>query len=99
MTNAEKRAHLAASAKVGRCRLKRVESRVESAWFLRSTLAHDKLLLSFALNFNLRSYTTSDMPTTTALATLAELDMLSQCDAFVVRTCDNACNILRPMYE
>jgi hypothetical protein len=41
---------------VGRCKLKRVESRVESAWFERLKLRYDKLLSSFAFNFNLRRY-------------------------------------------
>ena len=43
--------------KVGRYRLNRVDSHVESAWFKRLKLRYDKLLSSFAFNFNLRRYT------------------------------------------
>jgi hypothetical protein len=42
--------------KVGRCRLKSVEARVESAWFQRMKLKYDKPLSNHAFNFNLRRY-------------------------------------------
>jgi hypothetical protein len=44
-------------AKGGRCNLKGVEPRVESAWFHRLKLEYDELLSSFAFNFNLRAPT------------------------------------------
>jgi hypothetical protein len=42
---------------VGRCRLKRDESHVESVWFRRVTRQCDVTLSKFAFNFNLRHYT------------------------------------------
>jgi len=42
-----------------RCNSNPVDTRVESAWFQRSKLAHDNLLSSFAFKFNLHHYTTS----------------------------------------
>jgi len=36
----------------GRCRLKRVESRAESAWFQRLKIRCDELLSKFAFTFN-----------------------------------------------
>jgi len=44
-------------AMVGQCRLTLVEGRVQSAWFQVLKLKHDKLLSTFAFNFNLRHYT------------------------------------------
>ena len=48
----------AAAAKVRRCRLKLVETRVESAWcqHLKVKYEYDNLLSSFAFKFNLRHY-------------------------------------------
>ena len=45
------------SSEVGRCRLNRVETCVESAWFQRLKLNYDEPLSSFAFNFNSRHYT------------------------------------------
>jgi len=42
---------------VGRCRFKRVETSVESAWFQRLKLEYDELLSNLAFNLNLRRYT------------------------------------------
>jgi hypothetical protein len=41
----------------GRCRLNRVETSVESAWFHRFKLEYDAPLSKFAFNFNVRRYT------------------------------------------
>jgi len=41
-------------AAVRRCKLKCIETRVESAWFQRLKLSHNELLSSLAFNFNLR---------------------------------------------
>jgi hypothetical protein len=41
-----------ATPMVGRCKLKGPETRVESAWFPRLELNYDKLVSSFASNFN-----------------------------------------------
>ena len=41
---------------VGRCRLNRAETSVESAWCQLLKLKHDKLLSSFAFHVNLRRY-------------------------------------------
>jgi hypothetical protein len=41
---------------VGRCNLKGLETRVDSAWFKRSTLNDDMPLSSFAFEFKLRRY-------------------------------------------
>ena len=46
---------------VGRCRLKRVETRVESAWFQRLKLGYDEPLSNFAFILNLRRYTAGCM--------------------------------------
>jgi len=40
--------------KVGRCKLKGLETRVQSAWFKRLTLNYDMPLSSFAFDFKLR---------------------------------------------
>ena len=42
-----------AMSEVGRCRLKHVEPRVESAWFLLFKLTYDNTSASFAFKFNL----------------------------------------------
>jgi hypothetical protein len=42
---------------VGRCRLNRVETSVESAWFHRLNLEYDEPLSNVAFNFRLRGYT------------------------------------------
>jgi len=42
--------------RVGRCTLKVFKSRVDSTWFQCLKLKYDKLLSSFAFNFNLRRY-------------------------------------------
>jgi len=44
------------AAEVGRCRLKRVEPRLESAWCQLLKLRCDQLLSRFAFSFNLRPY-------------------------------------------
>jgi len=49
------------STAVGRCRLKRVETRVESAWFQRLKLGYDEPLSNFAFILNLRRYTAGCM--------------------------------------
>jgi hypothetical protein len=36
-----------------------VKTRIESAWFRRLKLKHDKLLSNFAFNFNFRPYVTA----------------------------------------
>ena len=51
MAGAEK-----AGRMVGRCRLKPVEPRTETAWFQRLKLKCDESLLRFALNFCVRRY-------------------------------------------
>jgi hypothetical protein len=45
---------------VGRCKLKRLETRVESAWIKRLIRKHSKPLSSFAFNLNLRRYRPGD---------------------------------------
>ena len=47
---------------VGRCKLKPVETRVESAWFQRLKLNCDKPVSEFAFKFNLRPYTSAPPP-------------------------------------
>jgi len=44
--------------KVGRCKLQQVETRVESAWFQRMKVQHNKLPSFCILNVNLRRYVT-----------------------------------------
>jgi hypothetical protein len=46
---------------VRRCRLKRVKTRVESAWSQRLRLKYDEPLSKNAFNLNLRRYTTAAM--------------------------------------
>jgi hypothetical protein len=45
---------------VGRCRSKRDETSIESAWFQRLKLMYDELLSSVAMNINLSRYTWVD---------------------------------------
>jgi hypothetical protein len=45
---------------VGRCKLKPVETRVESAWFQLLKLEYHKLLSMVTINFNLRRYMTGE---------------------------------------
>jgi len=47
-----------------------VDTRVGSAWFHRLKLKYDKLLSSFAFNFNLRPYTLDRASTPSSLCTL-----------------------------
>jgi hypothetical protein len=42
--------------KASRCRLKRVDTCLESTWIQRYRLEYDELMSSFALDFNLRRY-------------------------------------------
>ena len=51
------RHYCAGHAEVGRCRLKCVESTVESAWSQRLKVEYNEPLSSFAFNVNLRRYT------------------------------------------
>jgi hypothetical protein len=50
--------HIAATT-VGWCRLKCVETRLESSWFQLWKIYYDKMLPSFAFNFSLRPNTTA----------------------------------------
>ena len=58
---------LAADVVVGRCRLKPVESCVESAWSQRLKLKYDELLSNVAFNFILRPFIVSPVALEKAL--------------------------------
>jgi len=72
---------------VERCKLKPVETRVETAWCQRLKLKYDELLSSFGFNFTLRRYPLDHLRHVwlLPLAAVSNITMGALCGAAVVR--------------